>query len=119
LFGAKLEIDPMKLTSIAGLAVVLAAAGATASLAQPQCPPADTTAMPPPPPYAQGAPSVYDDARDTAAIVHADRVAGASARGQIYRWQVVKYAWPRGDYDAIYGPGAFRQNHELQPIPIY
>ena len=106
----------MKLTYIAGLAAVAALAG-SAGLAQTQCPPRDISVTVAP--DSAAAANVYDDASDTAALVGADRVSRRSDVGQIYRWQVVKYAWPRGDYDAIYGPGAYRQNYELRPIPDY
>ncbi|HXU99692.1 MAG TPA: hypothetical protein VG166_04265 [Caulobacteraceae bacterium] len=105
----------MKLILIAGAAV----AAASIASAQPACPPADVTVAAAPD---GAAANVYDDARDTAAIVYADHVARAerhSSVGEIYRWQMVKYAWPRGDYDAIYGPGAYRQNSELRPYPDY
>ncbi|HEY2178650.1 MAG TPA: hypothetical protein VGH15_08725 [Caulobacteraceae bacterium] len=106
----------MKLILIAGAAL----AAACAAQAQPACPPTDVTVAVAP--EGAAAANVYDDARDTAAIVYADHVARASRHstvGELYRWQVVKYAWPRGDYDALYGPGAFRQNEELVKIPDY
>jgi hypothetical protein len=105
----------MKLILIAGAAIF----AASAALAQPACPPAGAAVAVVP---EGAAANVYDDARDTAAIVYADQVAKAarhSDAGEIYRWQMVKYAWPRGDYDAIYGAGAYRQNSELRPHPDY
>ena len=109
----------MKLSLFAGAAAIIAL-GASAAMAQPACPPAGVTVAVAP--DSQAAANVYDDARDTAAIVYADHVARAdrhSKAGEIYRWQMVKYAWPRGDYDAIYGAGAYRQNNELTPHPDY
>jgi hypothetical protein len=100
----------MKLTHLAGFAAAAAFAG-SAAMAQSQCPPRDISVTVAP--EGNGAASVYDDAQDTAALVQAARYARVSDTGQIYRWRVVKSAWPRGDYDAIYGPGAYRQNYEL------
>jgi hypothetical protein len=104
----------MRLILIAGAAI----AAASVALAQPACPPAAATVAVAP--ERATAANVYDDARDTSAIVYADQVARAARHsdvGEIYRWQMVKYAWPRGDYDAIYGAGAYRQNSELAPHP--
>jgi hypothetical protein len=106
----------MKTSLFAGIAVV-AMFGASAAMAQEQCPPRDISVTVAP--ENAGAANVYDDAHDTAALVRASRYARASDVGQIYHWQVVKYAWPRADYDAIYGPGAFHQNFELTPTPDY
>ena len=107
----------MKLTLIAGLAAIAAAAGGSAAMAQSQCPPGDVSVTVVP--EGAAAANVYDDAQDTAALVRVARYARRSDVGQIYRWQVVKYAWPRGDYDAIYGPGAYHQNYELAAYPDY
>jgi hypothetical protein len=106
----------MKFTLIAGVAAV-AALSCSAAVAQSQCPPSDISVTVAP--EGASAANVYDDARDTAALVQAARYARVSDTGQIYRWRVVKYAWPRGDYDAIYGPGAYRQNYELEPHADY
>jgi hypothetical protein len=106
----------MRLALFAGVAAV-AALGGSAAMAQNDCPPQNISVTVAP--EAAGAANVYDDARDTAALVRASRYARASDTGEIYHWQVVKYAWPRADYDAIYGPGAYRQNYELPAVPHY
>jgi hypothetical protein len=101
------------------LAASLAAAAAPAALAQDNsgCPGATPTAATRAyyaSPRAEAA-SAY--ARDTAAREAREAYdARVAAARENYRWRPVRYEQPLGgDYDALYGPGAYHQNYELAP----
>jgi hypothetical protein len=103
----------MKFTPLA-IAVVAIAACGSATAAQHRlrvaCPPAndrhaDLTA----------AQSASDDAVNTAATVRNEYYITS---GRPY-WQAIKAEGRAANYDAVFGPGAFFQNYELQGYPSY